>query len=599
MYEKLLSFVILFVGICNVHAVQVFDMKSYGIVPEGKNLSAKTEIALREIQRRAQNDSIVIRFQKGRYDFYQENASSRMYYISNHAEYRGGEKPLEKPLRVAIPLENFKSVTIEGNGALFVCHGCMLPISLVHSKNCTLQNIQIDFQETVYPQIRILKNEGKAGITFEVFPDADYRLTKDSIFEVYALGQWGIRPFYATAYDGETKRVAYNTGDIEFPNHSLVAKGNRIIYAPLWHDERLKPGFVMLLRTWDRPAPAIFLHHNVNTVLKNVEINYAEGMGILAQLCENITLDSTKICLSERNPARYITTIVDATHFSHCRGKIVSTHGFYEHMGDDAINVHGIYLNMEERIDDYTVIGRFMYEQTYGFDWGFTGDTVQFISKETSEAVAGTNRIVDIVPIDVDGSSMGVRAFKIVFANPLDGRLFGKDKFSMENLTWTPEVYFTRNLIRNNRARGALFTTPKKVVVDSNVFDHVSGAAILISGDCSYWYESGACKDVLICNNQFINVLTSIFMEANAVISISPVVKNLQKQEKYYHGGNPEAIRIINNKFDVFDAPILYAKSVDGLLFKGNEIHINSEYIPFHWNRSRYRLEHVGRIDIE
>lgn len=599
MYGKLLACAILFVCICNVYAIQVFDMASFGIVPEGKNLSAKMKAALHEIHERVSEDSIVIRFQKGRYDFYQENASSRMYYISNHAEYRGEQKPLEKPLHVAIPLEDFRLLTVEGNGALFVCHGCMLPVSLVRSKNCTLQDIQIDFQEAVYPQIRILKNEGKAGITFEVFPDVDYRLAKDSVLDIYALGQWGIRPFYATAYEGETKRVAYNTGDLEFPNHSLVAKGKRVIHAPLWHDERLKPGFVMLLRTWDRPAPAVFLHHNVNTTLKNVEINYAEGMGVLAQLCENVTLDSTRICLSERNPSRYITTVVDATHFSHCRGKIVSTHGLYEHMGDDAINVHGIYLNMEERVDDYTVIGRFMYEQTYGFDWGFAGDTVQFVSKETSEVVTGMNRIVDIVPMDVNGSAMGARSFKIVFANPLDGRLFGKDQFCMENLTWTPEVCFAENLIRNNRARGALFTTPRRVVVDSNVFDHVSGAAILISGDCSYWYESGACRDVLICNNRFVNVLSSIFMEANAVISISPVVKNLQKQERCYHGGNAESIRIINNKFDVFDAPILYAKSVDGLLFKGNTIHINSEYVPFHWNQSRYRMEHVGRIDIE
>lgn len=45
-----------------------------------------------------------------------------------------------------------------------------------------------------------------------------------------------------------------------------------------------------------------------------------------------------------RGSDRYFTTQADATHFSGCRGVIVSCDGLYEHMADDAINVHGTYL---------------------------------------------------------------------------------------------------------------------------------------------------------------------------------------------------------------------------------------------------------------
>ena len=65
-------------------------------------------------------------------------------------------------------------------------------------------------------------------------------------------------------------------------------------------------------------------------------------------------------------------------------------------------------------------------------------------------------------------------------------------------------------------------------------------------------------------------------MEANAVISIAPVITNLSNQQGYYHGGKPDAIRIIENEFDVFDTPILYVKSTDGILFKDNVIRTNS-----------------------
>lgn len=592
--------VILLLGcIGHVHAEQVFDMARFGVVPGGKNLSVKMAKALEKIHKQVKGDSVVIKFQSGKYDFHPEKAVLRKYYISNHAEYYGADQPEDNPSRVGISLEDFRSLTLEGNGARFVFHGCMLPISLVRSENCTLRNFSIDFQQPSIPHIRILKNEGVSGITFEVISETDFRITPDSILETYGLGRWGLRPFYATVMEGESKRIAYNVGDVKFPNHSFSKIDDRIVYASQWQDERLKPGHVLLLRTWDRPAPGIFLFGNTNTTLQDVSIHYTEGMGVLGQLCQNVSLNGLKVCFDGRNPSRYITTLVDATHFSHCRGKIISQNGYYENMGDDAINVHGIYLKVEKVVNDHTVIGRFMYEQTWGFDWGFEGDEVQFVSSETSDTVGSVNRIAQIIPENEGGHVEGTREFAITFENAIDERIVKGMGCSMENLTWTPEVYFSDNIIRNNRARGSLFTTPRKVVIENNLYDHVSGAAILISGDCSYWYESGACRDVLIRGNRFVNVLSSLYMEANAVISISPVIKNLSDKQGYFHGGKPEAIRIIDNEFEVFDAPILYMKSVDGLLFRNNTIRMNSEYAPFHWNRSRFHLEQTGQVNLE
>ena len=78
----------------------------------------------------------------------------------------------------------------------------------------------------------------------------------------------------------------------------------------------------------------------------------------------------------------------------------------------------------------------------------------------------------------------------------------------------------------------------------------------------------------------------------------NPEIPDLEHQVRYFHGGKPGAIRITDNEFEVFDAPVLYAKSVDGLVFERNKISTNSDYKPFHWNQSRFLLEKVNRAEI-
>ena len=568
-----------------------FNMSDFGISPNTQqDMGPALQKALKEIKSSVQEkDKVVLNFSKGTYNFHVSATQECTYYISNHDQ--------DQPKRVMFNLADWHNLSINGNGADFIFHGRLIPFAIVNCTNTTLENFSIDFSQPQIGQIEILKNNSD-GITFKVAPWMTYQLDKEK-GTLTNLGEgWENQLSSGIAFEGETRHVVYNTGDIGYDLHDATEISPRIIHAPKWKDSRMIPGTVIAMRSWYRPAPGIFANESKNTTFKNVKVHYAEGMGVLAQVCENVRLDGLKVCFNPTDSSRYITTIVDATHFSHCRGKIVSANGFYEHMGDDAINVHGIYLDVQERVDDHTVVGKFMYEQTYGFDWGFAGDTVQFVSKVTSEPIGVPNRIARIEPLDESAPAAGMRSFKIAFENTLPRQVDGAGTCSMENLTWTPEVYFVNNVVRDNRARGALFTTPRKVVVRSNVFDHVSGSAILISGDCSYWYESGACRDVLISDNKFIQALTSLYMESNAVISISPVVKELRKQVRCFHGGRPDAIRIVNNLFELADVPVLYVKSVDGLLFKDNVIRTNPESVPFHWNRSRFCLEHTGVVNI-
>ena len=589
----------------NAWARLTYDAASYGVVPNtDADMAPLVAQMLDKVKAEAAGKPVTLYLAPGRYDFYPDGAVHKEYYISNHDQHADRA--------VGIAIEEFANLTIDGRGADLVFHGRMLPVSIVATKGCTLRNLSIDFATPHIAQAEIVKNESD-GITFRVAPWVNPVVTAEGAFAHTGEG-WMHRPMWGIAFEPDTRHIVYTTADIGTPVHQVEQIDERTFRATAWKDARLKVGTVVAMRTYERPSPGVFVSHAVDTRLENVKVHYAEGMGLLAQMSEDITLDGFGVCLRGDDDPRYFTTQADATHFSGCRGKIRSVNGLYEGMMDDAINVHGTYLKVMERIDDNTLRARYMHGQAWGFDWGYVGDKVQFVRSRTMELVGDkfVTEVAEITeyadnaakpigdqPFALQGATHGTREFIIRFADALPEEIGAAEGYGIENLTWTPEVYFAGNTIRNNRARGTLFSTPKRTIVEDNLFDHTSGTAILLCGDCNGWYETGACRDVLIRRNRFVNALTSMFQFTNAVISIYPEIPALGDQKAYFHGGDKNAIRIVNNEFYTFDHPLLYAKSVDGLLWKGNTIRYNTDFAPFHWNKASVLLERVTNVHIQ
>lgn len=83
-------------------------------------------------------------------------------------------------------------------------------------------------------------------------------------------------------------------------------------------------------------------------------------------------------------------------------------------MADDAINVHGTYLKIMERIDNQTVKAAYMHPQAWGFFWGESGDEVQFIRSKTMEYEHARNTIKSITPADSQ-PIMALKNLSLVF----------------------------------------------------------------------------------------------------------------------------------------------------------------------------------------
>jgi len=50
--------------------------------------------------------------------------------------------------------------------------------------------------------------------------------------------------------------------------------------------------------------------------------------------------------------------------------------------------------------------------------------------------------------------------------------------------------------------------------------------------------------------------------------------------------------------FETFDEPILYAKSVENLIYRNNTVIKNKDFKPFHWNKERFKLERTKKVEI-
>ncbi|MGL4993892.1 MAG: alpha-1,3-galactosidase-related protein [Bacteroidales bacterium] len=585
----LLTTLLIFTSTLNAKTL-TFYMSEFGVKPNTtENISPLIVKALQEIRSLAKSDDkLEIIFEKGEYNFFPEGAQTKEYYISNHDQ--------DNPKIVGIALEQFNNLTLEANGSEFLFHGRMLPLSIVGDTTVTIRNINIDFPNPHISQAKIISNNPETSeIVYELAPWVDYRIENNNLV-VFGQG-WSHTPSWGIAFDANTRRIAYNTSDISLGTKGVKEIAPRVIHSNNWNNPKLTPGTVIAMRSYARPTPGIFITNSSDVKLENINIHYAEGMGLLAQISKDIYLDNFNVCLRGDTDPRYFTTQADATHFSSCKGHIKSVNGLYEAMMDDAINVHGTYLKLTNIVTPTTIEATYMHRQSWGFEWGRIGDEIEFISSKTMENLKCSNKIKSIKPIDKPAPH-GAKSYIIELNKPISLELTIDQPIGIENLTWSPTVYFADNTIRNNRARGTLFSTPKKTIVERNTFDHTSGTAILLCGDCNGWYETGACRKVIIRDNIFKNALTSMFQFTNAIISIYPEIPNLENQKEYFHGGTKKAIIIENNTFETFDNPILYAKSIDGLIFRRNRVIHNNDYPPFHQIKTPFKFERAKNIKI-
>jgi len=548
----------------------------FGITPDdGVDDSAAMRRALAAARDQLRNpgNTVTLTIPPGRYDFHEEHAVERRWFISNH-----DNGPLKK---VAVPLCGLRGLTIDADGAELIGHGRVLPLGISDCQDLVIRGLAIDFERPHHSQATVVAVDGDA-VELAIGPEYPYAVEDGQLI---FLGEGWRHPVWVWScmeFEADTGRIAYRTGDQPFRGVAEALAPGRVRMTGFAFSPAV--GNRLVLRHGGRPHPGIFVQRSRGVRFRDVTVHQAEGMGWLAQRSADISIEGGGVHLRPDDP-RVFTTSADATHFSNCSGAITVEKALFEGMMDDAINVHGTYLQVQALEEGGAVRAKFMHGQSTGFEFALPGERVAFVRRATLLPFAEAE-VEELTKESDTEVLIRFRGGPPAGLQPGDG---------LENLDAAPEVFFRGNVVRNNRARGALFSSPRRTIVEDNLFDHSSGSAILLAGDCNGWFESGGCRDVLIRNNRFVNNLTSLYQFTEAVISISPEIPELGSQDRGYHAD----VRIEDNDFTVFDAPLLFARSVDGLVFRGNRIAASDEYPPFHPNRERVELEGCRRPSIQ
>jgi hypothetical protein len=519
----------------------------------------------------------VLVFAKGRYDFWPQHAVERNYFESNTTD--------DNPKRLAILVEGFSGLTIDGSGSTFVFHDRMQPFTVDRSSGVTIRDLAIDWDVPLSAEAVVeAATEDHVDLRID---DRQFPYVIENGKVVFVGEGWKSGWWDAMEFDGRTLEVVPGTGDagclgLGWKEHRAEALAPGLVRLHRRFGRRPAVGNVLVLRHSERDHAGLFVVDSRDVTVEDVALHASAGLGLLAQFTENLTVRRFRAVPS---PARRVLSgHDDGVHVSNCRGHVLIEQSRFHGLMDDPVNVHGTSVRIVGRPAPDRLLCRFMHEQSTGLAWGHPGDRVGFVEHRSMRTVAeGT--VLSFDPKDRD-------TFEVRLREPVPTGVVEGD--ALENLTWAPDVTIRDNAFESNRARGVLVSTPGRVLIEGNRFGS-SGSAILIAGDANYWYESGAVRDVTIRGNVFGPAcLSSPYQFGEGIVSILPEIPAPDPAFPFHRN-----VRIEDNEFHPSDYPVLFAKSVDGLSFSGNRIVRSRHHEPAHARKETLTFEACRRVRVE
>lgn len=476
----------------------------------------------------------------GDFDFYPDDALALPLHISNTNDAPQEPKP------IIFALQQAEHVRIRGadrkKRSEVFAHGKMMFFLFDHVKDVVLENVDFDYRRPTVSEFKVAEVAEDHAV-LEVHPDSTYRIENDRLVWV-GEGWEYTAPGFSQQGDPDEGTLWRSGNPLgECTKVEEIAKNRlRVRFGK-------NPGFirgrVFQDRVIRRETAGGFVRNSKDTTVKDCNIYFMNGMGIVGQFTENQRYENIYVA-PRKGAGRTVSCWADAFHFSGCKGELLVEGCTFSGLHDDPINVHGTYLRIMDTPKKNQVRVRFMHGQTYGFEAFFAGDEIAFMRGDTVREF-GRDTLVEAKLLDE-------REMLLTLKNDVPPEIKSEDV--IENLTWYPEVTIRRCSVAMDSCRGFLLTSRGKTLVEDCDFVKTTMHGILIEGNTKGWFESGPVRDVTIRGNRFIECAEPVIhIAAGASTFDGPIHQN---------------IRIENNRFEMKDGFAVSSDCVKGLIVTGN-----------------------------
>ena len=496
----------------------------------------------------------ILRFEQGEYHFYEDGALHSFFAPSNNTS---GQK------NVCFPLLDARGITVDGGGSVFVFHGNAFPFIVSESSDIVLKNFTCD---TAYPSVAALELLEKTDEGFFCRIDrqkSPFRTenghlvferengvisTEDGRLSIHSLDRMSIHYLFAgdTSQSKDALPAAFvdtDAFDLGDRIYFRYREGTQISY-PYEIGER-----VVINLEEKRERSVFFLENSERVTLENITIRRGGGMGVIAQMCTDVTVKNMRTDKTAHGDA--VTLTADAFHIIQCSGRFELTGCDMESFLDDACNVHGVYTVLDRCDKDclHLHLGHSQHDHFSAFK---AGDRIVFICPQTLERVAEAE-VDNVFFTSNDGMNLTVKACFAYGADRLE------PGFLVENPARMPDICIHHNRFRDFphfRLSGA-----GKIRVEDNVISECH-AAILFLDLAKYWYESGRIRDAKVRRNLFEN--------CNALGSDTFITVGVSGFDAENAPTVHESVEITDNRFEGLRACAVQASGVKKLVLDGN-----------------------------
>lgn len=448
-------------------------------------------------------------------------------------------------------LKGKKNITLDFGGATLVMHGKIQPFLIDSCENVTIKNCNVTYERPAYTEAMIVEADKdfvrlKLNEKCTCYIEDEKLIPYGENWENHRLNYNG---HFHQVFDTDTRKgCGLHLGAIgseiimerDRPytvRHFKASKDGEDILLKGDVPEFYKEGRTLVITHETRSLASVFMIDSKNVSIINYRILSGWGMGIYSYRTENIYIDTLVLTCDEKTHF-IVTNAADVIHTFGTSGEFVIKNCVFEGMIDDAINIHSNF-----RTVNY-VCGNEIHAdlascEKQAADLYRVGDVIAVYKGKTMEEAARYT-ITEIR--DVDESA------KIYIVDRDAGD--HKNGDLIECITANCDVTIESCVIGKANSHIRLQTRGKIEMRNCE-----SELPILLSGDASYWFESGPVTDLTIENCRFLD-------ERAQICIVSEIYPN--ENEPYYH----KNIKVINCEFDT-DVP-LWGGYADGIVFKGN-----------------------------